>query len=123
MVRSVSSRPHLIPALAAAVLLLVALGEHPYGYYTFLRWATTIAALVVAWVAWERQHPVVWLFIGIAVLFNPIAPVYLDRETWRPIDIAAAVCFLGSLALTRRNATIGRPANAPDQPAESSIDG
>lgn len=94
-------RPHLIPALAAAVLLFVALGEHPYGYFTFLRWVTTIAALVFTWVAWERQHPVVWLYVGIAVLFNPLAPVYLDRETWRPIDVAAAVCFLGSLALTR----------------------
>jgi len=28
-----SERPHAIPAVAAAVLLIVALGEHSYGYY------------------------------------------------------------------------------------------
>lgn len=95
-----ATRPHIIPSLA--VLLLVALGEHPYGYYTFLRWAVTIGALVVAWVGWQRQHPVVWLFVGIAALFNPIAPVYLNRQTWRPIDVAVALCFLGSLALKAR---------------------
>lgn len=94
-------RPHLIPAIAAAVLLIVALGEHPYGYYTFLRWAVTIAAVVVAWVAWNTASKewVTWPFVGIAILFNPLAPVYLSRDTWRPIDIGCAVAFLASLAL------------------------
>jgi hypothetical protein len=104
-------------------LLLVALGDHPYGYYTFLRWATTIAALFVAWVAWDSgQQWATWPFLAIAILFNPIAPVYLDRETWRPIDVVAAVCFLGSLALTRREATRRQSTDAPDRPAGSSID-
>jgi hypothetical protein len=99
----VNSRPHAIPALAAAALLVIALGEHPYGYYTFLRWSVTIAALVVAWVAWHSPAQIAtWLFIGIAVLFNPIAPVYLTRETWRAIDVATAVCFLASLGVKRR---------------------
>jgi hypothetical protein len=96
----VNSRPHLIPALAAAVLLLVALGEHPYGFYTFLRWAVTVAALVVAWESAAQWAT--WVFVGIAILFNPIAPVYLDRETWRPIDVARAVIFVVSVALERR---------------------
>lgn len=94
------TKPHAIPAVAAAVLLVVALGQHPYGYYTFLRWAVTIAALVVAWVAWRSpQQWATWPFVGTAVLFNPIAPVYLDRETWRPIDIICAIAFLASLVL------------------------
>lgn len=97
-----SSRPHLIPALAASALLLVALGQHPYGYYTFLRWAVTVAALVVAWVAWDSAQWAAWVFVGIAILFNPIAPIYLDRETWRPIDVACAVILVASVALKRR---------------------
>lgn len=85
------------------MLLLVALGQHPYGYYTFLRWTVTIAAIVVAWVAWNSTAQwATWPFVGIAVLFNPIAPVYLDRETWRPIDVLCALVFIASLALERR---------------------
>lgn len=97
-----NTRPHLIPALAAAVLLLVALGHHPYGYYTFLRWAVCIAAATVAWAASASTLPVLlWPFVGIAVLFNPISPVYLQRSIWRPIDILCTLAFLGSLALER----------------------
>lgn len=85
------------------MLLLVALGQHPYGYYTFLRWAVTVAAVVVAWVAWDSfAQWATWPFVGIAILFNPLAPVYLDRATWQPIDIVCALAFAASLALERR---------------------
>jgi predicted membrane channel-forming protein YqfA (hemolysin III family) len=96
-------RPQLLPSVAAGGLLLGALGQHPYGYYTLLRWAVTIAAIVVAWTAWHSNAQLVtWLYVGIAVLFNPISPIYLDRATWRPIDVATAACFLGALALQRK---------------------
>ena len=91
-------RPHAIPAVAAAILLLVGLGHHPYGYYTFLRWAVTIAAVVVAAVSWKSTSQwVTWPFVAIAVLFNPLAPVYMSRHSWRPIDVIAAVAFFVSL--------------------------
>jgi len=98
-----TTRPHVIPAVAAALLLFVALGQHPYGYYTFLRWAVCVAAIFVAWVAWNSAAQwATWAFAGVAILFNPLAPVYLQRSTWRPIDIACALAFLGSLAIERR---------------------
>jgi hypothetical protein len=43
-----------------------------------------------------------WVFIGVAILFNPRAPVYLQRSTWRPIDIVCAIAFLGATAIDRR---------------------
>ena len=74
-------RPHAIPAVAAALLLLVALGHHPYGYYTFLRWAVTVAAIAVASAAWKSGLQwVTWPFVAIAILFNPIAPIYMTRQ-------------------------------------------
>jgi len=96
----VNQRPHLIPALASAVLLLVALGDHPYGYYTFLRWVVFMAACLVAWVAWESEvQPATFVFAAVAVLFNPLVPVYLDKSTWAPIDVVCAVLFALSLSL------------------------
>jgi len=91
-------RPHAIPAVAAAVLLLVALGQHPYSYYTFLRWAVTAAAVVVASVAWKSTSQwVTWPFVGIAILFNPIAPIYMTRQHWRPVDVICAIAFFAAL--------------------------
>src|SRR3954454_5830350 len=43
-----NQRPHLIPALTSVVLLILALGNHPYGYYAFLRWVVCASALCVA---------------------------------------------------------------------------
>jgi hypothetical protein len=102
----VNARPHLIPAAAAALLLFAAVGQHPYGYYTFLRWTVCIAAIFVAWISWHSQAQwATWLFTGVAALFNPVAPVYLHRSTWRPIDIVCGLVFVGSTAIERRAST------------------
>jgi hypothetical protein len=109
-----SQRPHAVPALAAAVLLLIALGHHPYGYYTFLRWAVCSAALVVAWVAWRSDAKwATWLFIGIGTLFNPLAPGYLQRSTWRPIDVICAIAFVLALSLRVEISHTGTAAKRP----------
>ena len=101
----VNTRPHVIPAVTAAVLLVVAVGHHPYSYYTFLRWAVCASALLVAWVAWNSSAQwAAFPFAAIALLFNPLAPVYMTRAHWRPVDIASAVAFVCSLALKRTDA-------------------
>ena len=108
-------RPHAIPAVAAAVLLFIGLGHHPYGYYTFLRWAVTIAAIVVAVVAWKSSAQwVTWPFVGIAILFNPIAPIYMTRQHWRPIDIVCAIAFLASLKIETRRDPVTEAARVAD---------
>lgn len=89
-----NQRPQLLPSLASAVLLLAALGDHPYGYYTFLRWVVFLSACLVAWVAWESDvKTATFLFATVAVLFNPVAPVFLARSTWLPIDLICAGLF------------------------------
>ena len=99
-------RPQTIPALVAAILLLVALGNHPYGYYTFVRWAVSIAAMFLAVFAHkQKRHAITWLFVGVAILFNPIAPVYLQRSTWHVLDVLTALIFIGSLVLVEGKRT------------------
>ena len=69
--------------------------EWPYGYYTMLRWITCIASILIAFKAFEKN--IDWakvVFIVIAILFNPLAPIYLSRSTWIPIDIITAILFI-----------------------------
>jgi hypothetical protein len=88
-------RPHLIPAVIAAVLLVVALGNWPYGYYQLLRLVVCGAGAYVAWVSYHSKYPwAVWLFGIVAILFNPLAPIHLSRAIWQPVDLACAVLFL-----------------------------
>lgn len=94
------SRPFLVLGVIASVVLLGALGSWPYGYYRFLRWVVCIAAVVMAFGAYARRMLwAVWLLGFIALLFNPLAPVHLTRDVWRPIDVATAVVLflLGGL--------------------------
>lgn len=90
-------RPHLIPSLIIAVLLLIAILPLPYGYYSFLRWVTCGIAAVTSFIAYQwgfKWAP--WVFIPLAILFNPILPIHLTKEIWQPIDIIAAILFSGS---------------------------
>jgi hypothetical protein len=79
----------------------------PYGYYTFLRIAIFGFCAVVAFFGFtEKSH--VWglAFLLLAILFNPIIPVYLNRQTWFWLDVGAAgiiAAHFGSLLLVGRS--------------------
>lgn len=91
-------RPHLIPALIAALMLFGALGRWPYGYYQLLRLVTCGAAIFVAFMAYNwKKLWATWLFGFIAVLFNPLVKIHFHKDTWQVIDIIAAVLFIVSL--------------------------
>lgn len=82
------------PALVAALFLLGALGRWPYGYYVLLRWVVCAAAAYIAFQAHNSNRSgFVWAFGVVAVLFNPLSPIYLNREIWQVIDLLVAALF------------------------------
>ncbi|NOX37702.1 MAG: hypothetical protein GXO78_09215 [Calditrichaeota bacterium] len=81
-----------------ATLLMIAIADLPYGYYIFLRIAVTLVAITMANMAYRQKHSYwMMLFIAIAILFNPIIPVYLDKEIWIVIDLVVALLFIVSV--------------------------
>lgn len=78
---------------APAALLLLALAPLPYGYYQFLRLVVCVCAVLIAI---QVKKTTVWfpIFLTVALLFNPIIPVYLTRDIWALIDIACALLFV-----------------------------
>jgi arginine exporter protein ArgO len=50
---------------------------------------------------WEVKW-VVWVFVPIAILFNPFFPIFLTKGTWRPIDIVCAIVFGISAFMLRK---------------------
>jgi len=45
----------------------------------------------------EHKKGWMWLMGVITVVFNPIAPIYLTREIWAPIDVIVAAIFFYSI--------------------------
>ena len=86
--------PKQVIFLAAGFLLLGILAL-PYGYYTLLR---LIACAVFAWAAYvtfEKKESILpWVFIILALLFNPLIKVYLSKEIWTVIDACSAIFLL-----------------------------
>jgi hypothetical protein len=89
-----------------AVLLLIGTANLPIGYYTFLRIAVTAGAV---WVLidefrLDKKTGSFWIFVLIAILFNPIIPVYLHSKVlWTIIDVVAAFIFWGRGVAENRN--------------------
>lgn len=105
MARDWRRRPHLVPAVIAALILLMALRDWPYGYYQFLRLVVCAVSIYVAVMAYQWQRVwAVWLFGMTAVLFNPFAPIHLSKDLWQPIDVLFAVFFLAGAFLLRPEA-------------------
>ena len=96
-------RPHLIPAIIAALILLGALGRWPYGYYQILRFVVCGVSAYVAYVAYDWQKVwATWLFGIIAILFNPLVTVHLSKDLWQPIDfVCACIFFIAAFALKK----------------------
>lgn len=78
------------------ILLAVCSFDLHIGYwiYQILRWVVTITAIVFAFGFYKNCQ---WKFVLcciIAVLFNPIAPIYLKKSVWAYVDIITAGLFL-----------------------------
>lgn len=86
----------LIPAI---ILLLAPILPLPYSFYIFLRYAVTIYSIIVLFHLYKKSFLIVNLEITvamlvIAVLYNPIYPIYLTREIWFPINwITSGIIF------------------------------
>lgn len=81
--------------LIISIILALGCAHMPIGYYTFLR-LTVFAAGIVIIIADRKRgvnfSNVIWALI--AILFNPIFPVYLHNKlVWIIIDAAVACLF------------------------------
>jgi hypothetical protein len=76
-------------------------------FYTLLRWICCAAFAYSAFTAFQMKH-VAWtcIFAVLTVLFNPLAPFYLQRQTWQVIDWASiAVILLAAVIFWRRRSS------------------
>ncbi len=102
--QEMKNRPHLIPSLIVAAMLLVALAELPYGYYQLLRFIVCGVSIYIAYMTYNWQKIwAMWLFGFVALLFNPLIPIHLSREIWQPINVICALLFLTITFLLKKS--------------------
>jgi uncharacterized membrane protein HdeD (DUF308 family) len=91
--------------IAGAMLLLAIPPIWPYAYYQLMRIVVCIAGVLGAYIAFKHKRSAwVWVLGVIAVLFNPLAPIHLDKESWVIPDLIAAILmFVASTKLKHRD--------------------
>jgi hypothetical protein len=78
-----------------AALLFLCLADMPYGYYQFIRLASAIFFVVSAMNEFQvNRNSVGIVFIGLAILFQPILKIALGRELWNIVDVIVGVGLL-----------------------------
>lgn len=71
----------------------------PYAYYQLMRIVVCIAAALAAYHAYKTSRTGwVWVLGATAILFNPIAPIHLDKESWVVPDLIGAIVMFVAAA-------------------------
>ena len=84
--------------VAAITFLLGAFGSWPYAYYQILRWVVCLVGVYSSYLAYQSKNiKWAWIFGIIAVIFNPMFPIYFTKEIWQPVDVIVAIIFFVSL--------------------------
>ncbi len=81
--------------LGMALALLLCLADLPYGFYVLIRFAAMVVFAVMAYQYYQAKNNV-WMvtFGALALLFQPLVKISLDRETWNVVDLVVAVLLL-----------------------------
>ena len=91
------------------LLLCAATGDWPYNFYIFLRIAVTGTLTVVLFRVYPRREIFWSVALGlIALIFNPIAPFHFSKDSWRLLNILAAIT-LGTLIAMSKTSTLKEP--------------
>src|SRR5262249_5381196 len=89
--------------VAAGMLVYAAIEKHPYSYYTLLRWICCPIFAYSALSAHEKNRVLwTWIFGTLALLYNPIFRVHLDRSTWTGVNwFTVAVIVVAAMIFWR----------------------
>lgn len=89
----------LASCFSFGLLCLIGIADLDYGYYTFLR-LFSFFALGITIIAYGIDidvflNPVTFIAGSLLILFNPVAPVYLDKDVWIVLDVISATLSFG----------------------------
>ena len=81
----------------AAIVVLIGLMPMPYVGYTLVKIGVVSGCLLaitkVSGIKLFEVNANIWL-VGLAVLYNPILPIYLTRNIWIFLDIVTAIILI-----------------------------
>ena len=93
--------------IAAVMLVFAAAEKQPDSFYTLLRWVCSAVFAYSAVTSFQMKCLLwLWIFAVLAVLFNPIFPLGLDRSQWIVADwVSIGAVVIGAFIFWRVSKT------------------
>jgi hypothetical protein len=85
--------------LFVSCILILCLFDMPYGYYQFVRFASMIAFVYLAFLAnKQNDKSEVFVYIGLVILFQPFVKIALGRIIWNIVDLIVGLSLILSIS-------------------------
>lgn len=95
-----------LPEAVIVLMAIVALRkDNPYSYYILLRWVACPVFVWIGWKAYSRGSGIAMIIAAgvLALLFNPVIRVMLDREKWEILNIAMIAVAIWSVVVSMKS--------------------
>ena len=87
--------PENLIKISLAVLLLICIFPMSYGFYQLFKYIALVGFAILAYYEYERKNiTFVIVFVGLVLLFQPIAKVALGRQAWMVVDVVVAAVLI-----------------------------
>ena len=84
--------------IVLAVLFFLCLVDMPYSYFQLVRFVALLGFSYLAYQANQQEKTnEMFLYGGLALLFQPFFKIALGRELWNVVDVVVAIGLLWSL--------------------------
>lgn len=95
---------NILARIILLVLILLGILNQPYAYYEFLRVIVFIISIILSIHSFRNPNKTgfEYLYIGMAILYNPIFPIHATKDTWVIFNILTIIPLGLSLALDKR---------------------
>ena len=89
-----------------AILFFLCLLNMPYGYYQLVRIVALVGFAILAYRSYNDDNiEVAILYVGLAILFQPLIKIPLGRTIWNIVDVIVGAGLIVSIFINKPNRT------------------
>lgn len=89
--------------ISLAILFFLCLLDMPYGYFQLVRFLALAGFGFLAYKANEEdKSEQVFIYIALALLFQPFYKIALGREIWNMVDVVVGIGLLVSIFIPKK---------------------
>ena len=94
--------------IGLAILLFLCLLKMPYGFYQLVRMTALVGFAILSYNAFKEKNANEGIiYIGLAILFQPVFKITLGREIWNIVDVIIGIGLM--LSVVKKTITNDNP--------------